>query len=288
MTLARKVMPTMCGAALRGVGVEPFPDSVAEYLPCPMDRLPPQLRLLCNNHSAHQSQHKQLNNSEIDEDGIISLGHPLHTSKLAYVFKVLHMKGRGGSGDGRVAFARVYSGTLRSRDSVRVISPFNIGSLSDDSEGKSNSNKTLKHPVERIGGMLELSGGQFGNLPKGSCHAGDVCALVGLKKVVTGDTLLSTTGDGVNGDDESTKKSTKKKRNNDVHMKQYMDGVHLAGLTSPKPVLTLRVEAYSTSEQSRLSNAHALLVVEDPSLVVEETPTTTLLSGLSKLHMEIV
>ena len=64
--------------------------------------------------------------------------------------------------------------------------------------------------------------------------------------------------------------------------------LHLAGLTSPKPVLTLRVEAYSTSEQSRLSTALALLVVEDPSLVVEETPTTTLLSGLGKFHMEIV
>ena len=292
MTLARKVMPTMCGAALRGVGVEPVLDSVAEYLPCPMDRLPPRLRLVGNNNSAlqllPQSQKKELNTSDIDEDGIISLGHPLHSSTLAYVFKVLHMKGRGGSGDGRVAFARVYSGTLRSRDSVRVISPFNIGSLSDDSEGRSNSSKTLKHPVERIGGMLELSGGQFGNLPEGLCHAGDVCALVGLKKVVTGDTLLSTTGDGVNGDDDGKKKSMKKKKHNDVHMKQYMDGVHLAGLTSPKPVLTLRVEAYSTSEQSRLSTALALLVVEDPSLVVEETTTTTLLSGLGELHMEIV
>ena len=64
--------------------------------------------------------------------------------------------------------------------------------------------------------------------------------------------------------------------------------LHLAGLTSPKPVLTLCVEAYSTSEQSCLSNAIALLVVEDPSLVVEETPTTTLFSGLGKLHTEIV
>ena len=36
MTLARKVMPTICGAALRGVGVEPALDNVAEYLPCPM------------------------------------------------------------------------------------------------------------------------------------------------------------------------------------------------------------------------------------------------------------
>jgi elongation factor G len=55
MTLARKVMPMMCGAALRGVGVEPVLDNVAEYLPSPMDRLPPQLQLLGkvihNNHN---------------------------------------------------------------------------------------------------------------------------------------------------------------------------------------------------------------------------------------------
>ena len=49
ITLARKVMP-----ALRGLGVEPILDSVAEYLPCPMDRLPPRLRPLGNNHSVLQ------------------------------------------------------------------------------------------------------------------------------------------------------------------------------------------------------------------------------------------
>ena len=67
-----------------------------------------------------------------------------------------------------------------------------------------------------------------------------------------------------------------------------MEGVHLAGLTSPRPVLTLRIEATSSSEQSRLSAALALLTVEDPSLVVKETPTNTLISGLGELHMEVV
>ena len=202
------------------------------------------------------------------------------------------MKGRGGSGDGRVAFARVYSGTLKARDSVRVISPGVVRGHDGEGGRNNNNGKKQKHPVERIGGMLELSGGQFGNMPDGSCRSGDVCALVGLKGVVTGDTLLSMTGDGAasgaaaGGDGK--KKSAKKRMHNDVIWKQYMDGVHLAGLTSPKPVLTLRVEAYSTSEQSRLSAALALLAVEDPSLVVEETPTTTLISGLGELHMEIV
>jgi elongation factor G len=264
-------------------------------VPCPLDRLPPQLRLIGNNAVTHQDHQREAEQSRKQSrtgyddavDPNITLGHPLHSSMLAYVFKVLHMKGRGGSGDGRVAFARVYSGTLRARDSVRVISPGIISS--NDGEGgriNSTNGKKQKQPVERIGGMLELSGGQFGNMPDGSCRSGDVCALVGLKGVVTGDTLLSTTIDG--GGDEGGKSSKKSRKNNNVHWKQYMDGVHLAGLTSPKPVLTLRVEAYSTSEQSRLSAALALLAVEDPSLVVEETPTATLISGLGELHMEIV
>jgi elongation factor G len=230
--------------------------------------------------------------NEDDGESDITLGHPLHSSTLAYVFKVVHMKGRGGSGEGRVAFARVYSGTLKARDSVRVISPGVVPSHDGEGGRNNNNGKKQKHPVERIGGMLELSGGQFGNMPDGSCRSGDVCALVGLKGVVTGDTLLSVTGDGGSGGaaggGDGKKKSAKKTKNNDVAWKQYMDGVHLAGLTSPKPVLTLRVEAYSTSEQSRLSAALALLAVEDPSLVVEETPTTTLISGLGELHMEIV
>ena len=50
-------------------------------------------------------------------------GHALNPSLLALAFKVVHMKGRGGSGDGRVVFARVCSGELKDRDIVQVISP---------------------------------------------------------------------------------------------------------------------------------------------------------------------
>lgn len=279
-TLARTVMPTLCGAALRGVGVEPVLDCVAEYLPCPLDRLPPQLCLLGN--AQNKTQKGQApNGDETNPDDAITLGHPLNPSTLAYVFKVLHMKGRGGSGDGRVAFARVYSGTLRARDSVRVITP-TIGDTGDDDNGK----KARKHPVERIGGMLELSGGRFDNMPEGSCSSGDVCALVGLKSVVTGDTLLLTSS--ASSDEKKKSGKNKKKKKECNNWKQYMDGVHLAGLTSPRPVLTIRVEAASSSEQARLSAALALLTVEDPSLVLEETPNTTLISGLGELHIEIV
>jgi elongation factor G len=36
-TLNRSIMRTMCGAALRGLGVDPVLDGVAEWLPCPLD-----------------------------------------------------------------------------------------------------------------------------------------------------------------------------------------------------------------------------------------------------------
>ncbi|KAL7488374.1 hypothetical protein ACHAW6_013940 [Cyclotella cf. meneghiniana] len=292
-TLARTVMPTMCGAALRGLGVEPVLDAVAEWLPCPLDRLPPKLTFLGKTAPSapkHDKNIKQKDGASSFKD-TTSLGHPLNPSTIAYVFKVLHMKGRGGSGDGRVAFARVYSGTLKARDTIRVISP-NSASRNDDSQN--SKNKKQKQPVERIGGMLELSGGRFDNLPEGICHSGDVCALVGLKTVVTGDTLLlpsAATDAEYLTEDSSKKKAIKGKKdsknNIDSHWKQYLEGVHLAGLMSPDPVLTLRVEASSSSEQARLGAALNLLSVEDPSLVVEETPTTTLVSGLGELHMEI-
>lgn len=66
-----------------------------------------------------------------------------------------------------------------------------------------------------------------------------------------------------------------------------MEMVCLAGVSSPKPVLTVRLEAETTQDQTRLSEALHLLSIEDPSLVVEETESATLLSGLGELHIEV-
>jgi elongation factor G len=230
-TLSRKVLPVMAGAAVRGLGVEPLLDSIADLLPSPLDRLPPALTKLENSReegawaNKKRSARKSSNKAEVGKDaetsassGIsqdassrsaVTLGHPLHPSLIALAFKVVHMKGRGGSGDGRVVFARVYSGTLKDRDAVKVISPPAPGEIS------------AKPRVERIGGMLELSGGRFDNIDNGICSSGEVCALVGLKGVVTGDTIY------LGPNDKMSAKS---------------DVVCLAGVSSPKPVLTVRLE----------------------------------------------
>jgi len=60
-TLSRSIMPTFCGAALRGLGVEPLLDAVAGYLPCPLDRLPPSLKLLGNSAAASSSSKSKKN-----------------------------------------------------------------------------------------------------------------------------------------------------------------------------------------------------------------------------------
>lgn len=254
-TLAHAAVPVLAGAALKGKGVEPLLDAVADLLPSPLDRMPPALNSLCEEGSTPMlpatTPSKQ-----------ITLGHPLHPSLLALAFKVVHMKGRGGSGDGRVVFARVYSGQLRDRESIQVVSPPAPGEA------------PKKPREERIGGMLELAGGRFDNIEGGICMSGDVCALVGLKTVVTGDTIVLAGDWGSAGG-----KGKKSKRSQDV--------VCLAGVSSPKPVITVRLEAETSGEQQRLSEALQLMSIEDPSLIVEETDSSTLLSGLGELHIEV-
>ena len=260
-TLKRQILPVMAGAALRGKGVEPLLDAVADLLPSPLDRLPPAL-IPIEQPSQYQRKHKKKKQKQQNKDKDEStmktpFGHPLHPSLLALAFKVVHMKGRGGSGDGRVVFARVYSGAIHTRDTLKVYSP---GELMR---------------TERVGGMLELAGGRFNNLEDGACYSGDVCALIGLKSVVTGDTLFLA----------SEGKNNKKQKQNCV---KDVGNVYLAGVTSPKPVLTVRLEAETSDQQNKLSNALQLLSVEDPSLQIEETDSATLLSGLGELHIEIV
>jgi elongation factor G len=254
-TLAHVAVPVLAGAALKGKGVEPLLDAVADLLPSPLDRIPPALNILDEGGSSPMLPAAQPNKQ-------ITLGHPLNQSLLALAFKVVHMKGRGGSGDGRVVFARVYSGKLRDRESIQVVSPPAPGEA------------PKKPREERIGGMLELAGGRFDNVEGGICRSGDVCALVGLKTVVTGDTITLAGDSGTAGG-----KGKKSRRNQDV--------VCLAGVSSPKPVITVRLEAETSGEQQRLSDALQLMSIEDPSLIVEETDASTLLSGLGELHIEV-
>mmetsp|Transcript_31962 Transcript_31962/g.77738 ORF Transcript_31962/g.77738 Transcript_31962/m.77738 type:complete len:1014 (-) Transcript_31962:1628-4669(-) len=259
-TLSRKAVPVLAAAALKGKGIEPLLDSVADLLPSPLDRLPPALHQLNEN---GQKVHRKKKSNIARNENAITLGHPRHNSALALAFKVVHMKGRG-SGDGRVVFARVYSGELKDRDQLQVITPPAPGEVAS------------KPRTERIGGMLELAGGRFDNVEGGVVKSGEVCALVGLKTVKTGDTILLASEASPNNG------KGKKNKTNESAL------ACLAGVASPKPVITVRLEAETSQEQKELSEALKLMSIEDPSLVVEETDSMTLLSGLGELHIEVI
>ena len=123
--------------------------------------------------------------------------------------------------------------------------------------------------------MLELAGGRFENMENGVCKSGQVCALVGLKGVATGDTIMMIPEKRV------SKKKSKKGDAVDDNL------LCLTGVASPKPVLKVRLETESSEHQKELVRALGLLSIEDPSLVVEETESSTLLSGLGELHIEV-
>lgn len=262
-TLSQRALPVLASAAVQGKGIEPCLDAIADFLPSPVDRMAPALSTLRDTQDCQQPNANPKTNQHTactNYPDKVKLGHCFHPSLLALAFKVVHMKGRGGSGDGRVVFCRVYSGTLQTRDSVQIISPPALGESAQPPR------------MEKVGGMLQMAGGRFDNMEDGEARSGDVCALVGLKSVVTGDTIML---------------APQKNRKASKEQQHHLEPSFCAGVAAPKPVLTVKLEAESATEQARLGEALSLLSIEDPSLFVEETDSSTLLSGLGELHIEI-
>jgi len=96
-TIARKIVPVLCGTALDYVGIPPVLDSVARYLPSPLD-VPPVEGVDPKKHD------KKLKRAPDPEEPFCGL-----------VFKILADK------HGDLAFVRVYSGTLKANS--RVFNP---------------------------------------------------------------------------------------------------------------------------------------------------------------------
>ncbi|MBL1075873.1 elongation factor G [Nocardia sp. 2] len=93
LTRTGEMVPVLCGAAYRDIGVEALLDAVVDYLPAPPDRPLPQVEFRCGEPP-----------SALVPDPAAAV--------VALVFKVQ------GTGSGRRTFARVYAGTLRKGESV--------------------------------------------------------------------------------------------------------------------------------------------------------------------------
>ena len=141
-TLASKIIPVLCGSALKNKGVQPMLDAVIEFLPSPLDVA-----------------------AVIGTDPRSGEQVTRHADP-AEPFAALAFKIAADPFVGKLAFFRVYSGTLKTGSYVY------------------NATKGEK---ERIGRLIELHANHREEIE--SVSAGDIAAAVGLKTTFTGDTL---------------------------------------------------------------------------------------------------
>jgi len=141
-TIAAKIYPVLCGSSLRNKGVQLMLDGVIDYLPSPLD-VPPVIGVIPR---TGEEEERHVN----DKDPFAALAFKIVADP--YV--------------GRLAFFRVYSGTLSSGSYVY------------------NSTKDRQ---ERIGRLLQMHANQREDIQM--VYAGDIAAAVGLKSTFTGDTL---------------------------------------------------------------------------------------------------
>lgn len=142
-TLKRKGTPVLCGSAFKNKGIQPLLDAIIDYLPSPLD-LPPVKGFDLEGQEKSFSAYN---------------GHPLS----ALAFKIMNDPYTG-----QLTFFRIYSGSLRSGDTV-----FN----------------PRKRKRERIGRLLKMHANKREEIEEVS--AGEIFAAVGLKETTTGDTICS-------------------------------------------------------------------------------------------------
>ncbi len=139
---------------------------------------------------------------------------------------------------GNLTFFRVYSGMLNSGDTVFVPS---------------------KERKERIGRLLQMHASDRTEIKE--VRAGDIAAAVGLKDVITGDTLC---------DLEKV--------------------ITLEKMVFPNPVIAVAVEPKTKADQEKMGLALQRLAKEDPSfrMSTDQESGQTIISGMGELHLEII
>lgn len=212
--IAYQVVPVFVGSSKKNKGVQHLLDAVVDFLPSPLERPPVEgQNPKTSEHASRRAEAKSpfcglIYKIEVDK----------HFGKLAYV--------------------RIYSGTLEVKDQV-------VDATYDEKIRISkifvmHSNKRLE--VERI-------------------EAGEICAVAGIRKSLTGSTLC--------------------------------DPKHLIILEKPvfpEPVVSVSIEPKKRDDEEKLEEALRELQEEDPTFKVLINPETgqKLISGMGELHIEIL
>jgi elongation factor G len=139
---------------------------------------------------------------------------------------------------GKLTYFRVYSGKLEAGSRVLNV----------------NSGRT-----ERIGRILMMHANDREEVSE--VYAGDIAAAVGIKQVITGDTLAAPDAP-----------------------------IHLEKIVFPEPVIKVAVEPKTKADQEKMSIALGRLAEEDPTfkVVTNEETGQTEISGMGELHLEVL
>jgi len=212
--LAYKIVPVLCGTALKNKGVQPVLDAVVDLLPSPLD-LPSQ------------------KGTDVKTGAVIERKASDTEPFSALVFKI--------AADpfvGTLTYFRIYSGKLEKGSYVL------------------NANTGEQ---ERIARILRMHADERQELDV--LYAGEIGATVGLKGTSTGHTLCEKSAP-----------------------------IILEKIVFPEPVIGIRVEPKTKSDQEKLIMSIRKLIEEDPTFRVKEDIETgeTIISGMGELHLDII
>ncbi|HEY5331677.1 MAG TPA: elongation factor G [Acidobacteriaceae bacterium] len=214
-TIAMNIFPVLCGSAFKNKGVQTLLDAVVDYLPSPLD-IPPMI-----GHNPDNMEEEIIRKAD-DSEPLSALGFKIMTDPFV----------------GQLIFIRIYSGVLKTGDTV--LNP-----------------RTTK--TERIGRLLKMHANKREEITE--IMAGDICAAVGLKNLVTGDTICSP-----------------------------KDPIALERIDFPKPVIEVAVEPKTKADQEKMGVALSKLAQEDPTFNVRTDIDSgqTIIAGMGELHLEII
>jgi elongation factor G len=213
-TIGLKLFPVVLGTAFKNKGIQPLLDAVVDYLPSPLDT--PET------HGINPENGETITRKADDKAPFSALAFKIMADPFV----------------GQLTFIRVYSGQLKSGESVL----------------NSRTQRT-----ERIGRLLKMHANKREDIQE--ILAGDICAVVGLKNVSTGDTVC-----------------------------EEKHPITLESITFAVPVISVAVEPKTKADQEKMGMALGKLAQEDPTFKVHTDPDSgqTIISGMGELHLEII
>ncbi|HUK48227.1 MAG TPA: elongation factor G [Terriglobales bacterium] len=213
-TIALKVFPVVVGTAFKNKGIQPLLDAVVDYLPSPLD--------VPETHGIDPDTGKVITRKASDGEPFSALAFKIMADPFV----------------GQLTFIRVYSGQLKSGESVL-------------------NSRTQRN--ERIGRLLKMHANKREDIQE--ILAGDICAVVGLKNVSTGDTICDP-----------------------------KHPITLESIEFAVPVISVAVEPKTKADQEKMGIALNKLAQEDPTFKVHTDPDSgqTIISGMGELHLEII